>query len=185
MNYLAYFILGALLLALIILAVPISLGYDSVEKWFQVRWLGLTITRRWEKERPEKIEEKTTEKKKKNYGKAIMARFWQKRDLVLQLLPQLWRFGLKVVRTLSFRDSVASFSLPDPMWNGIIYGVLCNLHLKEVNLSVNFVQRNYAKIWVTVYPPRVARQLAVLLLHLPYLQMLRFAWDLKNLKKEI
>ena len=183
MNYLGYFILGVLLLALVILAVPISLGYDSVEKWFQVRWLGLTITRRLGQEKPEKIREKTA--KKKNYGRAIMARFWQKRDLVLQLLPQLGRFGLEVVRTLSFRDSVASFSLPDPMWNGIIYGVLCNLHLKEVNLSVNFVQRNYARIWVTVYPYRVARQLAVLLLHLPYLQMLRFAWDLKHLKKEV
>lgn len=185
MNYLAYFILGVMLLGIVILVVPISLGYNSAEKWFKLTWLGLTITKRLGQEKPEKIGQKTTPKPKKNYGRAIMARFWQKRDLVLQLLPQLWHFGLKVVRTLSFRDSVASFSLPDQMWNGILYGVLTNIHLDEVNLSVNFVQRNYAKIWVTLYPYRVARQLAVLLLHLPYLQMLRFAWDLKNLKKEI
>ena len=183
MIYLGYFILGVFLVALVLLAIPISLGYDSAAKWFQVRWLGLTITRRLGKEKPEKIGEKTAEKK--NYGRAIMARFWQKRDLVLQLFYQLGRFGLEVVRKLRFRDSVVSFSLPDPMWNGVLYGVLCNFHLDEVNLSVNFVQRNYARIWVTVYPYRVARKLAVLLLHLPYRQMLRFAWDLKNLKKEV
>ena len=46
MNTLSYAILGGLLLGMVLLAVPISLGYNSAAKWFQVNWLGLTITRR-------------------------------------------------------------------------------------------------------------------------------------------
>ncbi len=179
MNYLGYFILGVLLVGIAILAVPISLGYDSVEKWFQVRWLGLTITKRLAAAKP-KEPRKIAKKKRKTHDLAVMARFWQKRDLVAALLNQIGRFVLEVVRTLSFRDSAASFSLPDPMWNGVLYGVLSNIHLQDVNLSVNFEQRNYAKIWVTVYPHRVARQLTALLIRLPYLNIIRFAWDLKH-----
>ena len=179
MTYLSYFILGFLLLALVILAVPISMGYDSVEKRFQVRWLGLTITKRLAARKPPESR-KIAPKQRKIHGPTVMARFWQKRDLVAELLNQLGHFGLEVVSTLSFRDSVASFSLPDPMCNGVLYGVLCNFHLQEVNLSVNFEQRNYAKIWVTVYPHRLARQLAVLLIRLPYLHIMRFAWGLKH-----
>ncbi|MCX5888287.1 MAG: hypothetical protein NTY36_02410 [Deltaproteobacteria bacterium] len=170
--------MAVLLLGIVILAVPISLGYDSVEKWFQVRWLGLNLTTRLGREKPGKIRKKTT--KKKNYGRAIMARFWQKRDLVWELLNRLGRFVLEVLRTLSFRDSEATVSLPDPMWNGVLYGVLTNIHLENVDLSVNFEQRNYAKIWVTVYPYRLALQLAGLLLRLPLLNIIRFAWDLKH-----
>jgi hypothetical protein len=180
MNYLSYAILGVLLLGMALLAVPVSLGYDSTARWFQVNWLGLTITRRLGQKKPEKIRPKTTKKPKKHYGRAILPRLWRQRELVTELITQLGRFGLEVVRTLSFRDSVASFSLPDPMWNGVLYGVLCNFHLKEVYLSVNFEQRNYAKIWVTVYPHRLARQLAGLLLRLPLLNIIRFAWDLKH-----
>lgn len=180
MSYLGYFILGALLLALVILAVPISLGYDSVENWFQVRWLGLTITRRLGQEKPIKIKQKPGTKPGKIKGSAIMPRLWRQPELVTRLIHRLGRFALEVCRTLSFRDSEASFSLPDPMWNGVLYGVLSNIHLQEVNLSVNFEQRNYAKIWVTVYPHRLARQLAVLLIRLPYLHIIRFAWDLKR-----
>ncbi len=109
-----------------------------------------------------------------------MARFWQKRDLVWELLNRLGRFVLEVLRTLSFRDSEATVSLPDPMWNGVLYGVLTNIHLENVDLSVNFEQRNYAKIWVTVYPYRLALQLADLLIRLPLLNIIRFAWDLKH-----
>jgi hypothetical protein len=179
MIYLGYSILGVVLLALAILAVPISLGYDSAAKWFQVNWLGLTITRRLGQEKPEKIRRKTNKKPKKNYGRALMARLWQQGELIAELINQVGRFVLEVFRTLSFRDSEAAVSLPDPMWNGVLYGVLASLPWQDVHLSVNFENRNYAKIWVTFYPYRVAWKLAALLLRLPYLNLLRFAWDLK------
>ena len=180
MNYLSYFIWGALLLALVVLAVPISLGYDSIENWFQVRWLGLTITSRLGQEKPKKIKKKTAQKKRKIHGLAVMAQCWQKRDLVSELLNKIGRLVIEVAGTLRFRDSEASVSLPDPMWNGVLYGVLTNIHLEKVDLSVNFENRNYAKIWVTVYPYQLAGQLAFLLIRLPYLHILKFAWDLKH-----
>lgn len=180
MNYLSYFIFGVLLLGLAILAVPISLGYDSTENCFKVNWLGLTITRRLGREKPAKIRQPVTQKPKKNYGRAILARLWQQGELMAELINQAGKFVLELCRLLSFRNSEAAVSLPDPMWNGVLYGVLTNLPWQEVNLSVNFENRNYAKIWVTFYPYRVAGKLAALLIRLPYLHLLRFAWDLKN-----
>ncbi len=179
MNYLSYAILGGLLLGIVILAAPISLGYNSAEKWFKLKWLGLTITRRLGREKPKKTTRKTSQKPGKIKGGAIMPRLWRQRELVTELITRLGRFSLEVCRTLSFRDSEASLSLPDPMWNGVLYGVLTNIQLQNVNLSVNFENRNYAKLWVTAYPYRVAWKLAALLIRLPYLNLLRFAWDLK------
>ena len=185
MNYFSYAILGGLLLGLVILAVPISLGYNSAEKWFKVKWLGLTITRRLGREKPLTVRRKTGRKPGKVKGGAILPRLWRQRELVAELITRLGRFALEVGRTLSFRDSEASLSLPDPMWNGVLYGVLTGLQLENVNLSVNFENRNYAKLWVTAYPYRVAWKLAALLVRLPYLHLLRFAWDLKHPVREV
>jgi hypothetical protein len=178
MHYLAYVILGVVLLGLICLAAPISVGCDSTEKWYRVKWLGLSLTRRWGPEKPKKIP-KISKKKKRGRGSAVAAQLWQ-RDLAWTLISQLGRFVVEVWRTLSFRDSEAAISLPDPMWNGVLYAALAPIHRQEINLSVNFENRNYAKLWVTVYPYRVAQKLAVLLIRLPYRQLLRLAWDLRK-----
>ena len=185
MHYLSYAILGVLLLGLVILALPVSLGYNSAEKWFQVTWLGLTITRRLGREKPLTGRRKTGQKPGKVKRGAILPRLWRQRELVTELIARLGRFASEVCRTLSFRDSEASLSLPDPMWNGVLYGVLTNFRLKNVNLSVNFENRNYARLWVTAYPYRVAWKLAALLVRLPYLNLLRFAWSLKNQVREV
>ena len=66
------------------------------------------------------------------------------------------------------------------MWNGLLFAVVSTIHLENVYLSVNFENRNYAKIRVTIYPYRVASKLATFLIQLPYIRILRFAWDLKK-----
>lgn len=176
-----YFILSAILVGLLILAAPLSLGYDSVEQWFKLRWLGLTMTKRLKGKKPKKLRQIIT-RKNKIPGAGLMRRLWHEPDLCLELINHARRFGLEIFRTLNFRDSEATVSLPDPMWNGLLYAVVTNIDLSNVDLSVNFENRNFAKIWVTVYPYRVAGKLAVLLLHLPYIRILRFAWDLKHRK---
>jgi hypothetical protein len=180
LSYFGYFILGAFLVGMVILAVPVSLGYHSTERWFRVKWLGLTITRRLGRKKPEASHKKRASKLRKHKGRPIWGRLWQQRELVVELSRLLGRFVLDAGRTLSFRDSEAAVSLPDPMWNGVLYGVLTNIELENVDLSVNFENHNFARIWVTVYPHRVARKLTVLLIHLPYLNLLRFAWDLRT-----
>lgn len=179
MIYLGYFIIGAVLVALAILAVPLSLGYDSTTRRLRVKWLGMTVIRRLKAKKPEKPAEEP-KKKWKYRTPAIMWRLWQKRDLVLEIVRQLEQFILKVYRTLSFQDTKVDLSLPDPMWNGVLFGVLTNLHLQEINLLVNFENRNYARIRVTIYPIMVVQKLASLLVRLPYMRLLRLAWDLKK-----
>jgi len=65
------------------------------------------------------------------------------------------------------------------MLNGLLYAVVSNIHMENVDFSVNFENRNFAKIRVTVYPYLVALKLTTFLIRLPYIRILRFAWDLK------
>ena len=174
-----YFLIGLMLVVIIILAAPLSLGYDSVEKKLRVRWLGLTITRGLGREKPGKSPQSDIGKRKRR-GPANLGLLWRQRDLVRELIQKLAGFAWEVGRTLYFRDSEATFSLPDPMWNGMLYAVISNINVQDVNLSVNFEQRNYAKIWVTLYPYRILQKLAVFLFHFPYRRTIRLAWDLKR-----
>lgn len=181
-----YFLLGLVLLVIIILAVPISLGYNSLEKWLKVRWLGFTFTKGLDGEKPKKPKKLKKPKKipespitkKKVYGPTRL--LWQRRDLLRELGGKSLGFAREVWQTLVFRDSEATFSLPDPLWNGIFSAVLLNFQVRNLDLWVNFEERNYAKIWVTIYPYRVLGKLAVFLCHLPYGRLIRLAWDLRK-----
>ncbi|MFA5111998.1 MAG: hypothetical protein WC443_11370 [Desulfobaccales bacterium] len=175
----SYLILGLILAGTVILAAPISLGYNSGEQRLRVKWLGLTMTKPLGVEKPKKPR-KIPAKKNKVSGRRMMGRLWQRRELALELIGKVKRVVFGVYRTLDFRDSEAALSLPDPLWNGLLYAVVTNLPLHNVSLSVNFENRNYAKIRVTVYPYRVARKLAAFFLTLPYIRLLRLAWDLKR-----
>jgi hypothetical protein len=172
-----YLILGILLMGLLILAAPISLRYDSGEQWLRIKWLGLSLKKRLGVEKPKKPR-KIIGSKNKRVGWAVLWRLWEKRELCLELTHRAWRFVLEIFRTLSFRDSKAVISLPDPMLNGLLYGVVSTLHLENVDLSVNFENRSFAKIRVKIYLYRVAPKFAAFLMHLPYMRILRFAWDL-------
>ena len=173
-----YLVLGAILLTVLILAAPISLGYDSTDHWLRIKWLGLSLRKRLGTAKPKKP--KKTAAKKKVSGGAILARLWSRRELCLELIQHLWRLVLDVLKTLRFRDSSATISLPDPALNGLLFAVVANIPLEQVDLSVNFENRNFAKIRVTIYPYRVASKLTSFLLHLPYLRLVRFSWELKK-----
>ncbi|MFZ5448247.1 MAG: hypothetical protein ACOZFS_06375 [Thermodesulfobacteriota bacterium] len=174
-----YLVLGLILLALLILAAPISLGYDTRDQWLRIKWLGLSLKKSLGVEEPKKPKKAVTEKGKM-HGWAVLRRLWQQRELCLEIIQRVWRVILEIFRTFSFRESEATMSLPDPMLNGLLYAVVSNVHLDNVELSVNFENRNFAQIWVTVYPYRVASKLTTFLLHLPYLRIIRFAWDLRK-----
>jgi hypothetical protein len=178
-----YLILTVLLMGLLILAAPISLGYDSGEPWLRIKWLGLSLKTSLGGEKPEKPQ-KTRPQKSDRSGWAVLRRLWERRDLCLELFHRVRRLVLEVIRTLSFRDSAAGVSLPDPMLNGLLYAAVSTIHLENMDFSVNFENRNFAKIRVTVYPYRVASKLTLFLIHLPYIRLLRFAWDLKKTRRD-
>jgi len=184
----AYFLLGVILLGVIILAAPVSLGYDTPEKRFRVRWLGLTFTKRLGREKPaqpkkakkpEKIPESPTAKSK-GPGFGVTRLLWRQRDLVRELIRKLLGLVWEICRTLSFRDSEATLCLPDPMLNGMLSAVLQHIEVQEAHLSVNFEERNFARIRVTVYPYRIVGRLGVFLLHFPYIRTIRLAWAVKK-----
>ncbi len=175
----SYFILGAILVGAVILAAPISLRYNSGEPGIRVKWLGLTVTSRLGVGKPKKLKKAAIRKSRVSGGR-MLRRLWRQRELFWELTCQAKRFIFGVYRTLDFRDSEATLSLPDPMWNGLLYAVVTNLPLNSLSLSVNFENRNYAQIRVRVFPYRVAGKLAAFLLNLPYIRILRFAWDLKR-----
>jgi hypothetical protein len=174
----SYLILSVILMGVVILATPISLGYDSGEKWLRIKWLGLSLKKRLAEGKPKK--QKASAEKMKRRGGAVLKRLWARRELCLELIQRGLRFMLEVFKTLNFRDSEAAISLPDPMWNGLLFAAATNIHLENVSLSVNFENRNYAKIRVMIYPYRVASKLTTFLIQLPYIRILRFAWDLKK-----
>jgi hypothetical protein len=173
-----YVILSALLMGVVILAAPISLGYDSGEQWLRIKWLGLSLKKRLDEEKPKKP--KAITEKRKRRGGAVLKQLWARRELCLELIQRVWRVMLEVFKTLNFRDSEANISLPDPLWNGLLFAVVSNIRLENVDLAVNFEDRNYAKIRVMIYPYRVASKLTAFLVRLPYIRILRFARDLKK-----
>jgi hypothetical protein len=178
----ACFPLGLILAGLILLAAPISLGYNSVEKRLKVRWLGVTFTTGLGRKKPEKPRKSPGVPAAPGKGSTFgsLGLCWRQRDLVRELLLKLLGLALEICRTLSFRESEATISLPDPLWNGLLYSLAANINVRELNLSVNFQERNYAKIWVTAYPCRVMLKLAVFLLRFPYLRTIKLAWSLKK-----
>lgn len=97
MNYLDYFILGAILVGMVVLAAPISFEFDSTERRIKFAWLGLTITRRLEGQKRERAPKKT-KKRWKTRGLAMLRRLCQGRDLVWELVERVGRFGLEVFR---------------------------------------------------------------------------------------
>lgn len=174
-----YLLLGFILLVAVLLAAPVSLGYDSPEKWLKIRWLGLTFTRELGRGKPGKPA-KIGARKKKGRGLPNLRLLVQRRDLVQELIGKTIKFAWEVGRTLDFRDSQAAVSLPDPMWNGMLSAVLLNFQVPNIDLAVNFEERNYAKIKVNIYPYRVLQKLAVFLCRFPYIRTFRLAWELKK-----
>ncbi|MEJ2673180.1 MAG: hypothetical protein P8168_13465 [Deltaproteobacteria bacterium] len=172
-----YLIPGVILVVLVILlAVPVSLGYDSPEPWLRIKWLGLSLRKRLGRVKPKKL--KKTAAKKRVSGRAALARLWSRRELCRELIQPLRRLVLEVLKTLSFRDSRAAISLPDPALNGLLFAFVANIPLEQMDLSVNFENRNFAQVRVKVYPYRIASKLTSFLLHLHYLRLVRFSWEL-------
>jgi hypothetical protein len=180
-TLMVYLISGLILLALVIVAAPVSLGYDSGERWLRIKWLGLSLRKELGAAEPK--QPKAARKRKLPSG-AVLAQFWGQRELCLELSRRLRRLVLEVLKTLSFQDSAAAISLPDPALNGLLFAVVSNIHLEDVDLWVNFENRNFAKIRVTVYPYRVVPKLTTFLLGLPYLRLVRFSWELKKARSK-
>jgi len=157
-----------LLLGMALLIVPLSLGYDSRAKVLYWKWCGLSFTKQLRHRKPPR-----ERKKRKKTDKTIWRGLLADRGLALELLKKTVKFVIDLGRTLSFKDTEIRLSLPDPALNGVLYGIVTNLDLKNVHLSVNFFDENHAKLWVTLYPYRVVFRVAAFLISLPGVRIVK------------
>lgn len=177
-----YFFLAIAVIFLLIFLLPVSLGYDSTQKQVKVRWLGLTVTRELKEKHLQKLTRKAPKTGAKSRGWALLRRLWQEKALGEELVIKVSRLGLDLLRIISFQDSEVSFSLREPMWNGILYGVLVNTNIEGLALSANFERQNFAKIWLTFYPFQVTVLFLSWLVRLPLQRLIRLAWDIRKIK---
>lgn len=171
-----------LVLGVALLTFPLSLGYDTRKRVLKAKWFGLSFTK---KLRPGKRRKTPKDRKlKKEADKTIWRGVLADRDLALQLLKKTARFIINLGRTLSFRNTEVSLSLPDPACNGVMYGILTNLDLRDIHLSVNFYHQNYANLWVQFTPYRVVWQVVAFLISLPGVRIAKALYESYKQKKQ-
>lgn len=180
MSVLPYVVLlGISVGILALLLIPISFRLDSSQRSLTVGWMGLSVTRRLGRKKARRPEEKP-EKKKRRTIKAIGRLLLKDKYLILELLQKLYRPLLCMLRSASIREIEAKFSTPDPLWNGVLYGIIANIHHKNVKLSVNFQNINYLRGCFQIYPYRVVNAVTGLLIRLPYRRISRAVLSVKK-----
>ncbi len=153
---------------------PISLRFDSTQKYLSVGWMGLSVEKKLGRKKPRRPVEKPEREKKRNI-KAIGLRLAKDSDLILELFQKGYRSMIDILRSASIQEIEATFSTPDPMWNGVLYGILTNMHFQNVNLSMNFQNINYVRGYLQFYPYKTVKVAAGLLIRLPYRRIIRTA----------
>jgi hypothetical protein len=160
------------LIALVFLLTPVSLGFDTVKKYLHVGWMGINLRIRLDRRKRARAKAEPV-RKKKSHAKAIGLYLLKERDLVFELVQKAHRPLMRLLRSVSIRNIEASFSTPDPLWNGILDGICCNLPLENVHLSVNFRNINYAKGELQLYLYKIVQTAVPLLIGLPYRRIIR------------
>jgi len=160
------------LTALLFLFTPVSLQFDTVRKSLYVRWMGVALGIRLGRREPAPSKAEP-EKKKKSYAKAIGLYLFEERDLIFELLRRARRPLVRLLRSVSIRNVEGSVSTPDPLWNGVLYGICFSLPLENVHLSANFENINYLKGGVKFYPYKIVETAVALLIGLPYRRIIR------------
>ena len=169
---------------LVLLMVPIKLRFDSRQRRLTVHWMGLSATRRLGGKKPRVTEEKG-EREKRRIIKTVGRLFLKDKYLIFELLLRVYRPFVYLLRSVSVRELDASFSTPDPMWNGVLFGIANNVHHKNVRLSVNFQGINYLRGCFEIRPYRLLHATISMLVRLPYRRIIRNILGMrKNERKE-
>jgi len=156
---------------LALLLAPVSLRFDSRENQMMIRWVGLSLKRKHPQEKPRKPGAKVG--RRGWLARAMGHLLLEDRAFTLKMVRRLFRPMISVIRSVSVCDVEGTFSLPDPLWNGLLYGVLANVRIKNIRLSMNFEHINYVKGCLQFYPYKVLREAPGLLIRLPYGRIIR------------
>ncbi len=165
-------VLVIFLKTLVFLFIPLSLRFDTAKKSLQVGWMGVDLKIRLDRRKPARSK-KEPERRKKFKAKAIGLYLVEERDLIFELVQKARRPLLRLLRSVSIRNVEGSFSTPDPLWNGVLYGIFFNLPLEKFHLSANFENINYVKGEVQLYLYKIVEAAVPLLIGLPYRRIIR------------
>jgi hypothetical protein len=161
------------LVVLVFLFTPVSLEFDTVKKSFRVGWRGVDLRIRLDRRKPARSKAEP-ERKKKSHAKAIGLYLFEESDLIFELIRKARRPLMRLLQSVSIRNIEGSFSTPDPLWNGVLYGICCfSLPLEHVHLSANFKDINYVKGELQLYPYKIVETAVPLLIGLPYRRIIR------------
>lgn len=151
---------------LAILLMPTSIRFDSTERLVRVGWSTFSVTikpgskARAAKGKPKKRIEKLLQ----TLGRLSM------RDprLLLAILRTAGRSVNDLARSITVREFEADLSLPDPLSNGVLWGILAGLPVKRVTLRVNFQNINRVRGHVQASPYRLLAVAGCFLVRLPH-----------------
>jgi len=160
------------LITFVFLFTPVSLEFDTVKKSLDLGWMGVDLRIRSDRRKPARSKAEP-ERKKKSHAKAIGLYLFEESDLIFELLRKARRPLMRLLQSVSIRNIEASFSTPDPLWNGVLYGICSNLPLENVQLSANFKNINYAKGELRLYLYKIVEAAVPLLIGLPYRRIIR------------
>jgi hypothetical protein len=166
-------------IALLLLFTPVSLKFDTVKKSLHAGWMGVDLRIRLGRRKPARSKAEP-ERKKKSHAQAIGLYLVEERDLIFELLCKARRPLMKLLQSVSIRNMEGSFSTPDPLWNGILYGICFNLPWEKFHLSANFENINYVKGEVQLYLYRVVETVVPLLIGMPYRRIIRAFWAIRK-----
>ena len=175
--------LAILIGVLIVLMIPIKLRFDSRQKRLTLQWMGLSVTKRLEKKKHREWEEGVVTGERriiKTIGRLLL----KDSRLALQLLVRAYHLLVGLVRSSSVRELEANFSTSDPMWNGVLYGLVGNVHRKNVRLSVNFQGINYLRGCFHIRPYRLLHVILSMLVRLPYRRIVQTILDMKKQRRK-
>jgi hypothetical protein len=183
-GVLSYMVVLAILIGvLVLLMAPIKLRFDSRQKRLTFHWMGLSATRKLRREKLGETQEEG-EREKGRIIKTVGRLFLKDRYLTLELLLKAYRPFVYLLRSVSVRELEASFSTPDPMWNGVLFGIVNNIHHKNARLSVNFQGINYLRGCLEIRPYRLLHATISMLVHLPYRRIIRTILGIRKTERK-
>ena len=159
--------------------IPVLLRFDSGDKSLTLSWMGLSMRKRFGQRTPKKAGEKP-QREKGRMTQALARLLLADRDLLSEVLRNAYRALPSVFKALRVREIEGTVSIADPMWNGVLFGILANTSLERVHLSVNFRDVKHLRGSIQVSPCRALRAAAGFLIRFPYRRLVRAALVTKN-----
>ena len=159
-------------ITLVFLFTPVSLEIDTVKKFIRIGWMGAGLRVGLDRRQSGRSKAEPG-RKKKSHAKAIGLYLVRESDLIWELDRKARRRLWRLLQSVSIRNIEASLSTPDPLWNGVLYGICCHLPLENVRLSVNFRNINSVKGELQLYLYKIVETAVPLLIGLPYRRLIR------------